>query len=83
LFKIHKLKDKMERLSIELTNPLAKNLLNDLETLNLIKIVSDDVDERFLKTLAKLKTKQNDISMEEIIKEVDEVRQIRYNENNI
>jgi len=83
LFKIHKLKDKMERLSIELTNPLAKNLLNDLETLNLIKIVSDDVDERFLKTLIKLKTKQNDISMEEIIKEVDEVRQIRYNENNI
>lgn len=73
----------MERLSIELTNPLAKNLLNDLETLNLIKIVSDDVDERFLKTLIKLKTKQNDISMEEIIKEVDEVRQIRYNENNI
>ena len=83
MFKIHKLKDKMERLSIELTNPLAKNLLNDLETLNLIKIVSDDVDERFLKTLIKLKTKQNDISMEEIIKEVDEVRQIRYNENNI
>ncbi len=73
----------MERLSIELTNPLAKNLLNDLETLNLIKIVSDDVDERFLKTLAKLKTKKNDISVEEIIKEVDVVRQKRYNENNI
>ncbi len=73
----------MERLSIELTNPLAKNLLNDLETLNLIKIVSDDVDERFLQTLAKLKTKKNDISVEEIIKEVDVVRQKRYNENNI
>lgn len=69
----------MERLSIELNNPLAKNLLNDLETMNITKIVSDDVDDRFLKTLAKLKTNPNDISMEEIIKEVDAVRQKRYN----
>lgn len=47
--------------------------------MNITKIVSDDVDDRFLNTLAKLKTNPNDISMEEIIKEVDAVRQKRYN----
>lgn len=74
----------METISIQITNPLARNLISNLEELKLIKILSkDEIDEKFLNTLKKIRAKKSKFTMEEIIQEVDEVRANLQNENNI
>lgn len=68
----------MNTLSIEILNPKAKKLLQDLADLKLIAIreVSNDA---FANTLAKLRSKSDDaISLEEITAEVEAVRSKRY-----
>ena len=68
----------MDTLRIDILNPKAKKLLEDLEDLNLISIKKDD-KERFEKLVAKLRNKTNSPpSVDEITKEVEEVRARRY-----
>ena len=68
----------MDTLSIEILNPKAKKLLQDLADLKLISI-KDDSKNGFVKTLAKLRSKSNHtLSLEEITAEVESVRSKRY-----
>ncbi len=69
----------METLRIEILNPKAKNLLKDLADLNLIKINKEENKSDFSLLLKKLRTKSRDeISLDEITKEVEETRKSRY-----
>ncbi|MCB9227330.1 MAG: hypothetical protein H6578_09220 [Chitinophagales bacterium] len=70
----------METIRIEILNPKAKNLLKDLADLNLIKINNENAKYDFSALLKKLRSKSssNQISLEEITKEVEEVRENRY-----
>ncbi|MEQ9288140.1 MAG: hypothetical protein RIG77_14585 [Cyclobacteriaceae bacterium] len=69
----------MESLQIEILNPKAKKLIEDLAALDLISIVpKSDSKEDFFKMLEKVRTKGSDISLEEITKEVEAVRAKRY-----
>jgi len=70
----------METIRIEILNPKAKNLLKDLADLNLIKINNENTKYDFSALLKKLRSKSssNQISLEEITKEVEEVRENRY-----
>lgn len=67
----------METIRIEILNPKAKNLLKDLADLNLIKINKEKTKYDFSSLLKKLRSKSssNQISLEEITKEVEEVRE--------
>ncbi len=67
---------------IEILNPKAKKLLEDLASLKLIKITSKtDKNKEFKKLLKKLRQKSEEtISLEEITKDVEVVRSKRYNE---
>jgi hypothetical protein len=66
-------------LYVEILNPKAKKLLQNLAELNLISIKGTKEDE-FLKIIKKFRTKagSNPPSMEEITKEVELVRAKRY-----
>jgi len=66
-------------LYVEILNPKAKKLLQNLAELNLISIKGTKEDE-FLKIIKKLRSKagSNPPSMEEITKEVELVRAKRY-----
>jgi hypothetical protein len=69
----------METIRIDILNPKAKKLLIGLADLNLIKISETENDSDFSSLLKKLRNKNNDeITLEEITKEVEEVRQSRY-----
>lgn len=69
----------MESLQIEILNPKAKKLIEDLAALDLISIVpKSDSKVDFFKMLEKVRTKGSDISLEEITKEVEAVRANRY-----
>ncbi|TXD54223.1 MULTISPECIES: hypothetical protein [unclassified Polaribacter] len=69
----------METIRIDILNPKAKKLLIGLADLNLIKISKTENDSDFSSLLKKLRNKNNDeITLEEITKEVEEVRQSRY-----
>lgn len=69
----------MESLQIEILNPKAKKLIEDLAALDLISIVpKSDSKVDFFKMLEKVRTKGSDISLEEITKEVEAVRAKRY-----
>ena len=70
----------MEALRIEIVNPNAKKILKDLADLNLISITkSVDSSTEFRKLLSKLRMKSSTApSMDEIAKEVEEVRAERY-----
>lgn len=69
----------METLSIDLINPKARNLLNDLEELNLIKINFDNNANDFQNLLNKLRSKGlAPLNDEEIQAEVRIVRKQRY-----
>lgn len=67
-------------IQIELLNPDARKLLDELAKLNLIRI--KDVEEpkaRFSELLNKLRDKgDNDLSLDDIIKEVEAVRNKRH-----
>ena len=67
----------MTRLQIDIIEPKAAKLLEDLAAMNLISIQSTNQD--ILKNLLnKLRVHSDDISMEEITNEVETVRAERY-----
>jgi hypothetical protein len=69
----------METLKIEVLNPKAKSLLNDLADLKLIKIRRDRVKSDFADLLKKLrKNSAKAPSFDEITTEVEAVRKARY-----
>tara|TARA_R110002050_G_scaffold158191_2_gene286995 strand:+ start:22429 stop:22644 length:216 start_codon:yes stop_codon:yes gene_type:complete len=69
----------METIRIDIINPKAKNLLKGLADLNLIKINKEKYKSDFSTLLKKLRAKSNDeISLDEITKEVEQVRKSRY-----
>jgi hypothetical protein len=69
----------METIRIEILNPKAKKLLKDLADLNLIKINKEKNNSEFSSLIKKLRAKSNDeISLDEITKEVEQVRKSRY-----
>jgi hypothetical protein len=69
---------KKERLSIEILNPEVKSLLESLASLKYIRI-RDDGTKELKKLLDKIRNNsQEEISMEEITKEVEIVRKARY-----
>ncbi len=67
----------MESLRIDIVNPKAKRLLNDLADLNLIRIQKSNPIKSFDALLDKLRGKEP-ISLDEITKEVEAVRTKRY-----
>jgi len=68
----------METIRIDILNPKAKNLLKDLADLNLIKIKKEKKSD-FSNLLKKLRSKsKEEISLDEITKEVESVRKSRY-----
>jgi hypothetical protein len=69
----------METINIDILNPKAKNLLKELASLKLIKINKERNKTDFTEFIKKLRSKSTeDLSLEEISKEVDEVRKNRY-----
>jgi len=70
----------MESLRIEIVNPKAKRLLKDLADLNLITISeSFDPKVEFKEVLSKLRSNSDTApSLEEITREVEDVRALRY-----
>lgn len=70
----------METLRIEIVNPKAKRLLKDLADLNLITIgKSFDSKVEFREVLSKLRSNADTApSLDEITKEVEDVRALRY-----
>ena len=63
-------------MNIEIINPKAKKLLQDLADLRLISI--SEKTNPFLDAIKKLRSQKADISLDEITKEVELVRQKRY-----
>lgn len=65
---------------IELIDPKAKMLLEDLAKMNLIKLTEvEDVKRSFQALLLRLRSKNEmPLSLEEITQEVEEVRQKRH-----
>ena len=69
----------MESIQIDILNPKAKKLLRYLADLNLIKINKTTKKSEFSSLLKKLRAKSADeISLDEITKEVEQVRKNRY-----
>jgi hypothetical protein len=70
----------MISLQVDILNPKARKLLNDLADQKLIAITELRTTESFLKTVNKIrrKGKRNPISEETITKEVEAVRASRY-----
>lgn len=68
----------METLRVDILNPKAKSILEDLADLNLIKINKENKSD-FTVFLKKMRLKAEDkLSIEEITKEVEAVRKSRY-----
>ncbi len=68
----------MESIRIDIINPKAKRLLKDLADLKLIRI-NKDVKSEFSSLIKKLRNKSSkDLSLDEITKEVENVRKSRY-----
>jgi len=69
----------METINIDILNPKAKKLLKDLADLDLIKINRNKKKTDFSELLKKIRNKSKDeISLDEITKEVEQVRKARY-----
>lgn len=70
----------MASLQVDILNPKAGKLLQDLADLNLIAITELKSDDNFLKLITRLrnKAKNNPISFGEITKEVESVRAKQY-----
>ena len=64
-------------MNIEILNPKAKKLIQDLADLNLIAI-KDSKQDSFMKTIKKLRAKKSKISFDELTNEVEAVRSKRY-----
>jgi hypothetical protein len=68
----------METIRIDILNPKAKNLLKDLADLKLIRIKKEKKSD-LSNLLKKLRSKSTEeLSLEEITKEVKSVRKSRY-----
>ena len=67
----------MATLNIEILNPKAKKLLQDLAELRLISI-SEKTSNPFFDVVKKIRSKKSDISLEEITKDIETVRSKRY-----
>jgi hypothetical protein len=68
----------MDTVKVNILNPKAIKLLNDLAELNLISI-QDYSKNNFAAVLSKLRTKaKSSLSLDEITKEVELVRKKRY-----
>ncbi len=67
----------MTTLNIEILNPKAKKLLQDLAELRLISI-SEKTYNPFFDVVRKIRSKKTGISLEDITKEVEVVRAKRY-----
>lgn len=72
----------MQTYQVNILNPKAARLLQDLADLNLISIKQTSEDN-FLKVINKLRSKaaDNPLSLDEITKEVEAVRAKRYARN--
>lgn len=69
----------MESLRIDIINPKAKRLIQDLADMNLIKIRKEKSKSDFSEILEKLRSQsENAPSLDEITKEVESVRASRY-----
>lgn len=70
----------MEIYQIEIIEPKAKKLLDELVNLNLIKMKSlDKTKQDFIDILKEIRAKsENELSLEEITEEVELVRKQRY-----
>lgn len=69
----------MESIRIDIINPKAKKLLKNLADLNLIKINQETNQSDFSNLLKKIRAQSDDeISLAEITKEVEQVRKSRY-----
>ena len=69
----------METIQIDILNPKAKKLLENLADLNLIKINKPKNKPNFSDLLRKIRdTSTDEISLDEITKEVEQVRSSRY-----
>lgn len=67
----------MAVLNVEILNPKAKKLLQDLAELKLISI-SENTSNPFFDVIKKIRSKKANISLEEITKDVETVRKKRY-----
>ena len=67
----------MATLNIEILNPKAKKLLQDLAELRLISI-SEKTSNPFFDVVKKIRSKKANISLEEIAKDIETVRSKRY-----
>lgn len=67
----------MSTMNIEILNPKAKKLLQDLADLNLIAI-KDSKEDSFMATIKKLRAKKSNVSLDQITQEVEAVRSKRY-----
>ena len=69
----------MESLKIEIVNPKAKRLINNLADMDLIRIKKEKVNSDFIELLSKLrKHSDNAPTLDDITKEVELVRKSRY-----
>ena len=67
----------MSTFNIEILNPKAKKLLMDLADLRLISI-SESVANPFLDAVKKIRSKNSQLSLADITKEVENLRAERY-----
>jgi replication-associated recombination protein RarA len=67
----------MSSLNVEILNPKAKKLLQDLEDLKLISIKKPG-ENPFLSVVKRIRSRRAQISLEDITKEVETVRTKRY-----
>ena len=69
----------METLNIEIINPKAKSILKGLANLHLIRIQKNKPASEFSELLKKLrKNSESSLSLDEITKEVEAIREKRY-----
>ncbi|MBS3772080.1 MAG: hypothetical protein V5A51_09855 [Bacteroidales bacterium] len=69
----------MEFIRIEIINPKAKRLINDLADMGLIKIKKEQAKSEFSELLDRLRNQSESApSLEEINKEIESVRKARY-----
>ncbi|MCB0490389.1 MAG: hypothetical protein R2820_06080 [Cyclobacteriaceae bacterium] len=68
----------METLKIDIVNPKAKKIIKELADLKLITIRDASSTKSFTSLLKKLRSRNPDISLNEITKEVEAVRSKRH-----
>lgn len=74
----------MNTIRVDVLNPKAMRLLKDLAALNLISIQESSANKGFADVLKKLRSKTTiSLSIEEITKEVELVREKRYRKNEL